>query len=120
MKKLILSLAFALAFSSPAFAWKAQFSVTASGGAPIPTNFSASNSQSHVLTGLVNVTELCVFNDTGTRVILDTVDWASAPATDTHKIPAYGFVCVRDNISSDVSIRGESSITAGEVYGFAR
>lgn len=124
---LIFTLALAAWLPHEAFGWKAYFSVTASGGSPIPIAFSSSDSQSHVLTGLSQIRELCVYNDTATRVVIDIFDGAATPTIDTHKIAAYSYVCVTAEaktfgsiMSADLYIRGESAISAGgEVFGFA-
>jgi hypothetical protein len=114
---------FLILIGCEAFAWQASFIVQATAGAPIPDAPSASDAKSLVMSGLQNAIEVCIVNETGTRIEVNTINWnAPAPTTFTHYIPAGRELCIDDKLSSRVYISGFGGAITDDkyVHGFAR
>ena len=115
MKTLLLVIAFLLAMN--AFGKGTQ--ITASGGSPIPSSYSAVNTQSQVQVCDGNVVE--ILNQTSTVLGVAFGTSSTAPSTDYAFVPggpASGNVIRPDNgfdSNTYVYIRGVSSITSGTV-----
>ena len=116
MRKLIIM---AMLFCGYSHAWEASFKITATGGAPIPIAFSNINTQSLVKSGLSTNRSFCVFNETTTRIAINTEQQTTAnPSVVTHYVPASGFVC-DDNAVKNLFIQSDGiAIVAGVVHGF--
>jgi hypothetical protein len=113
MKKLFLCL---MLLTGSAFGWQANFIVQGTSGTPIPNAYDTT-SQSRVLTGLFNAKTLCIWNETGTRIAVNTTNWlTTAPASDTHFVPANAFFCTDDKIAGSVSIRSAGSAITDNNY----
>lgn len=95
--------------------------VTATGGSPIPTSYSSSNSQSLALQDLASKAKICVINDTTSRIAfnVDAPDTPVAPANDERDVylPAGAFICMDlIGLGKRVYIRSdELAIVAGRV-----
>ena len=71
---------------SPLLALAGGTQITASGGSPIPTSFSASNTQSQVQECQGNVIE--IMNETSTKLAVGLATSGSAPSTDYKYVPS--------------------------------
>lgn len=115
----------ALIICANAFAVEGSFYITASGGSPIPTAYSTSNTQSKVMTGLRFVKQCCVKNGTDSAIAINVKngDSSTAPSADNSSeryISANDALCIQGVISSRMYIRSKSgsTITSGVVHGF--
>ncbi len=103
-----------------------SFKITASGGSPIPTAYSTSDTQSKVKTGLRYKSQVCVYNSTASVIAIniDNGDSSTAPSADAKDIyvPASTGACAGPPVSSRVYLRSDSgsTITSGTVYGWAQ
>jgi len=102
-----------------------SFKITASGGSPIPTAYSAANTQSLAKSGLRYQRWLCVYNSTGSVIAVNTNGTTTlAPTADVGDIymPAGVGRCLEVDGLNTVYIRSDSgsTITSGVVYGDVR
>lgn len=125
MKVLALLLLLACA---PALALQASFTITATGGAPIPTAYSVSNTQSLVMSGLAYAKEVCVYNATTSKIAFSPLGTSTVAASSTPEVYVAGGsgICLTDprylGPISTVQVRSASgsTITSGDVWGWAR
>lgn len=125
MKALLFSLFLACA---PALALQSSFTITGTGGAPIPVAYSISNTQSLVMSGLVYAKEVCVYNGTASKIAFSTLGTTTtvAPATPEVYVAGGSGACLTDarylGPISTVQVRSASgsTITTGDIWGYAR
>ena len=118
MKKLIV---LALLLAGYSYGWENSFKVTATGGAPIPAAFNNADPQSLVASAMVNNKSFCVFNETGTRISLNTEQASTAtPSTVTHYVPAGTLLCDEQPVRYLFIKSDGIAIVAGVVHGFFR
>jgi hypothetical protein len=105
-----------------------SFTVTATGGAPIPVAYSASDAASLVMTGLFLPKTICVYNATASKIAwseMGTATVAPASTPEIYVAPSTS-ACLSDPSTlgavTAVYIRSASgaAITTTDVWGFAR
>lgn len=119
-QRLILLFVTTLAFG----ATRDSFKITASGGTPLTTSYSVSDTQSKVLLNMVYKKQCCVYNGTASLIAfnVDNGEAAAAPSSDTNEIPVPAGLgaCAGGPISTRLYLRSYSgsNITSGTVTGW--
>lgn len=118
MRKLLI-LCLAIGFAGQLNAVSAGKRITGTGGAPIPTAYSASDTKSLIFSSLRYARELCVFNDTSAYIAVNFTGTGAAPTSNVNDryIPDGVGRCYDKGLGSAVYIRSDSgsTITSGDV-----